>query len=164
MSQTNRNPYRPPTAAVTPAPVAPVPGTPAPWSIWCGVCLYVLSFLLYFVLDHTIAPITSTETPAIPVIPIPGAMVTGVVVVVLIFATPAWLLFKVTKRHNWARITLSLVSALGFALFSPYFFQVVASHSAGTAPLLANTTLEILALVLLFTPRANQWFESAPQN
>jgi NADH:ubiquinone oxidoreductase subunit 6 (subunit J) len=126
------------------------------------VCLYVLSFALYFVLGRAIVPITSTDTLATPGIPQPVALVIGVVFVVLLFATPAWLLFKVMKRYNWARIALSLVSALGFALFSPYLFQVAASHP--TAPVFANATLEIIALVLLFTPRANQWFKSDPQN
>jgi hypothetical protein len=59
--------------------------------------------------------------------------------------------------------TLASLS-LGFALFSPHLFQVAASHPADAAPVLANATLEIVALVLLFTPRANQWFQSAPQN
>ena len=145
---------------MTTAPYAPVPWTPAPWSIWCGVCLYVLSFALYFVLGRAIAPSTSNPTLAAQ----PVAIVTGILVVVLIFATPAWLLFKVTKRHNWARIALSVVSALGFALFSPYLFQVAASHPADVAPVFANAALEIVALVLLFTPRAHQWFKCTAQN
>jgi hypothetical protein len=164
MSQASRNPYSPPTAAVTTAPSAPVPRVPAPWSVWCGVWLYILSFVLYLVLDRTIAPVRPTETLATPVIHGPLAMVTGVAVVVLIFGAPAWLLFKVTRRHNWARITLSLVSALGFALFSPYLFQVLASHPADVAPVFANEALEVVALVLLFTPSANQWFKSAPED
>jgi hypothetical protein len=164
MSRAKRNPYSPPAAAVTTAPSAPVPWTPAPWSIWCGVCLYVLSFVLYLVLDRAIAPIASTETLATPVIPQPVALVTGMVVVALIFPTPAWLLFMLMKRRNWARITLSLLSALRFALFSPHLFQAAASHPADAAPVFANATLELVALVLLFTPTANQWFKSAPQS
>ena len=165
----NRNPYGPPASLESTGPLPPEPRTPAPGSVWRGVGLYILSFVLFFVLAVVMAPATVTIPARVSGGPVPAAppeselMVIGVAVVALMLGAPAWLLFKVTRRRHWARVTLAFVSALAFAFFALYPVQVLPSHPAQTAAFFANGALEGVALALLFTPNANRWFRSAPE-
>jgi drug/metabolite transporter (DMT)-like permease len=167
----NRDPYTPSDAVMSSAPRPPKPRTPAPWTVSCGLCLYALSFVLYFVLISTMEPIADfvdvpppdpDAPPESAVLSNPRAsMLFGVVVVMTIFVLPAWLLFKVIRRRNWARIALTLGSIGVFALATPFLFEVLAHHPASASVFLGNAALEVISLVLLFTPTANEWFRSA---
>ena len=169
----NRDPYRPSDAAMSAAPRTPKPRTPAPWAVSCGVSLYALSFVLFFVLSSRMEPVVhSVDLPAPVAAPAatpttqnphaPNAqMLFGVIIALGLFAGPPWLLFKVIRRRNWARITLTLGSIAVVALATPFFFQILAHRPADAGVLFGNEVLEAISLVLLFTPAANQWFGPA---
>ncbi len=78
------------------------------------------------------------------------------ILVAAMMGVVVWLLYKVLRRRNWARITLTTLSVL---LFAPLF--AFSDSLAEIARLLAETALGAVGLILLFTPGANEWFLSS---
>lgn len=66
---------------------------------------------------------------------------------VIIFLSFVFLLIETWQGKNWARVTLLVMSVLGLP-FIPW----------GDAIGLGQTSIQFVALVLLFVPASNQWF------
>ncbi len=76
----------------------------------------------------------------------------------LIFAGSAYLIYMVSKRRNWARISLLLILAIDipFAIL-PMFDSI--SHSLLNNSLgFVQAALFIVAMVLLYLPESRIWF------
>lgn len=75
----------------------------------------------------------------------------------------AWLLVKIYRRRNWARIVLLLLNIGGFALMVDFsFFRSLVLSPSAHAIAWTQISLGLVPLFLLFGRAANQWFHSAP--
>jgi Asp-tRNA(Asn)/Glu-tRNA(Gln) amidotransferase A subunit family amidase len=89
---------------------------------------------------------------------------TTLVGIVLALAVPtlgleAWVIYKISRGRNWARI-VALVSVTLAILFALSSLKQTFSQSTIPAVLTAvETGLDVVALYLLFTAQANQWFK-----
>lgn len=80
-------------------------------------------------------------------------------VAVFTVVTLAWLAYKIWAGRNWARMTFSVLTILGLALYAPIlmkFFQI--SRIAGSINLLQGL-LQLVAIYLLFTQPGRSWFK-----
>ncbi|MGB5623307.1 MAG: hypothetical protein WBN65_12500 [Gammaproteobacteria bacterium] len=79
------------------------------------------------------------------------------IVAAIIYAIPAFILWKVWKGRNWARIALAIVVVLHIALVM-MLMQSPLGIVLMPAPFLtlALLAIEVVAIVLLFS--ANEWF------
>jgi hypothetical protein len=78
---------------------------------------------------------------------------------VFTFAVMALLIYLIWAGHNWARITFTVLFALGMVFYIPTlkgFFQF--SFVAGALNLV-QTLLQVVALYLLFTGPGRDWFK-----
>jgi len=143
------NPYAPPNARVADIPPAQlVSARPASvlWAVrllWAALALGAL-FIVF-------KPIPSTPS-AVSVL---GARAIGL----LVLAPWSWLVLKIAARRNWARLTWIIIAALGtlWTLISPE--KVIRLDPLGRASFTIQTALQLMALVLLLSPRARRWFK-----
>jgi len=93
-----------------------------------------------------------------------GSTFTGFFIGTIIFvsicslAFLAFLIYKIRKGRNWARITFLVISAIGIP-FS--IFSVIASLTINPFPEILSIIeiiLEITAIVLLFQKKSSEWF------
>ena len=175
MARTNRNPYEPSPAAITSPPHGTGPSEPAPGCVRLGVRLYLLSVVLYLIsnLHLGAAPVTTTVVVAVPTTSAPAIdpspqildWIPAATLITLFLGVPGWLLIKILKRRNWARISLTVISGLTLSLVAFVFFGPFGVEDAGvtlgSVLVVGGATVEIVALVLLYLPRANEWFRVA---
>ena len=175
MARANRNPYEPSPAAITTSPHGTEPSEPAPRCVRVGVRLYLLSVVLYLIsnlhlgaapVTHTVVISTpATSAPAFDPSPQVFEWIASALLITLFVGVPGWLLIKIVKRRNWARIGLTVISGLtlslvGFVFFGPFGVED-AGVTLGSVLVIGGATVEIVALVLLYLPRANEWFRVA---
>ena len=175
MARANRNPYEPSPAAITTSPHGTEPSEPAPRCVRLSVRLYLLSVILYLISNLHLGATPATTTV---VVSLPAASATAfdpppqifdwiplAILITLFLGVPGWLLIKILKRRNWARVSLTVISGVtlslvGFVFFGPFGVRD-AGLTLGSVLVVGGTTVEIVALVLLYLPRANEWFRAA---
>lgn len=75
----------------------------------------------------------------------------------------AWLIFKLARGRNWARITYTVVSLLGYVSIAtswPTYSAAYHGHPELVALDVLNTLADIGGLCLMYTKAANAWFRS----
>ena len=77
------------------------------------------------------------------------------------FGAPAFFLWNVLRRQNWARIALALLTLLilsvsGGATITWYFGGIL-----DAVILVAAAAMVLVSVVLLFIPSSNEWFRTA---
>ena len=68
------------------------------------------------------------------------------------------LLVAVLRGHNWAGITLAVLTVVGFLSTLPVLRLQLAYGSLVAGATLVNTILQFAGLVLLFIPKSRGWF------
>ena len=144
----SENPYAPPKAVVADEPEQVIPRprvvTVAVWMLWIEVALSSLSALLRM----------GYSSQAVVVISV-------LIGAVLLQGLSALLIYKIWKGRNWARITYLVLTLLAILAW----FQMAAALPNGvkfvpaveTLLPLVGTTLDVVALFLLFVP-GRAWF------
>lgn len=162
-----RNVYAPPAAAVSdPVEIREKP----PWTVvWARILVWVS--LAISVGELGIAQVASVvNSPAFLPIAILSIILSPIGIRSIVVA---WLNIRMGQARNWARITLLIVFVLGFIYVATQWqlsavfewrnlTRTVMGKTTATWLLLiiAQALLEVGALVLLFTPRANRWFRA----
>jgi len=78
-----------------------------------------------------------------------------------VIAVVAWLIYKISKRKNWARITYLVPTLLGSVPYVPMLVtEFKRSPFIGGLSVL-QLSLQIFALWLLFTKPGSTWFKQA---
>jgi len=143
------NPYAPPNALVAdiPLPLA-VSGRPSSvlWAVrllWVAVALGAL-----FIAFRRLPPMSSGVSPL-------AVRAFGF----LFLALWGWLIIKIATGRNWARLTWLVITALGTLsmLVSPA--KLARLGPLEQASFTLQTTLQVMACVLLVSPRARRWFK-----
>ena len=146
-----RNPYTPPAAAV--ADVASEQPVERPPSMTLAIRLLWASVVLAIVGLFT-APRQVPGVAGFVVIVITGLLVFGIL---------AWLIVKMAAARNWARITYTVLSGLGYlGLVFTWDMQVAqfkASPLSGVISLV-NFAVGVFVLYLLYTKASSVWFRS----
>ena len=82
-------------------------------------------------------------------------------VMLFTFALLVWLIYKVDRGHNWARITCLVFFILGVPMSILHLLQSL-SHSPVSGVLgLLQVVLQAVALVMLFGRNTRPWFRPA---
>jgi len=76
------------------------------------------------------------------------------------FAIPAALIYFISRRRNWARITLLLLTVGGIALWVAFWNADPAEPLWSKVSGILTTGLDVIALYWLFSRPASQWFAS----
>ena len=71
-----------------------------------------------------------------------------------------WLISKIGEGYNWAWITVSVLFSAGVLLNIPAMLRPSSISINIDGMILARWILEIIALIMLFTPGARPWFRS----
>jgi hypothetical protein len=87
----------------------------------------------------------------------------GLVFIAINGAIMAWLIFKIARGRNWARITYTVLSLLGYASIVMNWSTYLAGYHgdlewAGLDVL--GTLADIGGIYLMFTRAANAWFRT----
>ncbi len=145
-----RNPYAAPVAPVA-DPSMPEPAnrppevTRAVQLIWISIGLGILGLFL-----------TPKEMPF--------GWVGISIVALLTIAIWAWIITKIARGRNWARITYLVLIALGYASMAfTWQVQVVALKASPLSAILTivEAVIAVYAIYLLFCGPANAWFRRA---
>ena len=141
----SRNPYAPPTASVADPPSVSIP---RPLEVTLAVRLQWLSFVLGF------ASGVMRESWN-------DRWVVAAVSIAIYAAIVAWLIFKLGRGRNWARIVYTVLVLLGYvSIVTSWHVYIAAYH--GHPELLVLDILDTLAdiggLYFVFTKAANAWF------
>lgn len=149
-----RNPYAPPASTVA-DPVEIRPDRPK--EVTLAVKLLWISFFLGLVGIFLQPALTNANRVA----------QWGILIVMAImFGIWAWVISKIAKGRNWARITFLVVGIIGTVLnilFAPMVMPIYRGQPVGGAVALVNFVLEIYAIYLLLTASARTWFKQPPQ-
>jgi hypothetical protein len=149
----NRNPYAAPEATVA-DPVERPGQRPTQVSyavrlLWVSVAISLIASLLNF------------QTLQAQAAPLPPATV--LLIILISPALLAWITSRVAARRNWARRLFLVLTALGMLLLPLTLHATLAlwwSKPAVGVPGVVNWVLQLVALGLLFTPRAGAWFRA----
>lgn len=147
------NPYSPPVATVADPPTPPVQRTPL---IARALQLLWISFafdLIQTFLHETAA--TSVEW-----------LITAVFIG-LYSAVVVWLLYKIGRRRNWARIVYLVLAMINYLTMASDWRSYVYSYREHPGWIwvdLTGTAAELVALCLLFCRPANDWFRTKQES
>src|SRR5580658_4528571 len=78
---------------------------------------------------------------------------------VFTFGVLALLTYLIWAGHNWARITFTVLFALGLVFYGPILIRFFQSSPMAGALNLVQTLLQLIAIYLLFTKPARDWFK-----
>ena len=84
-----------------------------------------------------------------------GSFATGAVAVVL--AIYGLVIFRASRRHNWARYVLLVWTVLGLAFYLSSFHSDAQPWWDSVLDI-ASFAIEIVAIYMLFTNAASQWY------
>lgn len=79
---------------------------------------------------------------------------------VVTVAVVAFLAYKIWVGRNWARITFTVLFALGLAFSVPFLLRFLQLSLIAGSINLTQTLLELVALYLLFTDPGRGWFKT----
>jgi len=148
----SRNPYAPPGATVADPPTPPIQRPPL---VARAVQLLWISFVIGLIgtfVHETVA--TSLE------------WIITTVFVAVYSAVVVWLLYKIGRRRNWARIVylvLAMISYLMMALDWRSYYYSYWDHPGWIVLDFMGIAAELVALGLLFCRPANAWFRARSQ-
>jgi len=149
----SRNPYAPPGATVADPPTPPIQRPPliarALQLLWISLVLGVIGTFVH-------------ETEATSLEWIITAVYVGIYSAVVV-----WLLYKIGRRRNWARIAylgLAIFSYLGIWLDWRSYYNSYRSHPSWIVLDFVGIAAELVALGLLFCRPANGWFRAKPED
>jgi hypothetical protein len=91
-----------------------------------------------------------------------AAWIVALVLVVPIFGLTSLIIYKISQRRHWARVTYLILAICGYTLS---IYTHVSSPDdqtdlIGTLLNTASTVADIVGIVLIFTPPANRWFRA----
>jgi hypothetical protein len=91
-------------------------------------------------------------------VPRGAVLAVALVVMLIIFGLMCWVLRATGRGKNWGRVTLTVLLAIGVlaVLFAPEAFN--SSGVVQRASYFLQLAVEIVGMVLLFTPSSNAWF------
>ena len=69
-----------------------------------------------------------------------------------------WLIIKIDERYNWARITYLILFLLGIPAFINSLFTFFPISNILSILSIGRAALEMIALIMLFTREAHEWF------
>ncbi len=145
----SQNPYAPPTAAVAdPPPPTPIP---RPREVTVAVRLLWLSFALG--LSSGLERMEWVDVMESTV----GLVVMGVYSGLLV-----WLILKIARGRNWARVVYTILLLLSYvSICSGWYtyFLAYRGHAELVALDVLDTLSDIAGLYFLFTRAANAWFK-----
>lgn len=87
-----------------------------------------------------------------------GELGTTAIALSIVTATLVWLLMKIRARKNWARWVMLLLAIWGFASTAATLREQLSLHPLLTTIDIMTCGLDLIALVMLFTTRSNDWF------
>ena len=103
-------------------------------------------------------PLDWSHLPKNPLMSPAGALTFMLLVIIFTFGLLLWLIYKMDRGRNWARITFLVMFILGVPLSIQPLIQSL-SHSLLSGMLgLAQAALELVALIMLFSRQARPWF------
>jgi len=144
----DHNPYSPPQTEVREAP--PVDVGPRPKQVTLAVRLFWVEFALS-VLQFAVQMPSKKSNPY---------FVATLITIVILLAAEALVIQSLWARRNWARYVALLSSVLGLLEFAESISQgrlTVAPGEMGAEAV--ELTLDGVALFLLFTSPAKEWFK-----
>ena len=149
-----RNPYNPPSANV--ADVSSEQPIERPSSVTLAVRLLWLS-LVIGIGGLFVAP---RQVPGV------AGIVVVAVIGLIVFGIYAWLIAKIGAGRNWARITYTVLTVIGYLVVVFTWNQQLASFKA--SPISAvisgvNAAINLYVLYLLYTKTSKPWFSSGVQ-
>lgn len=87
-----------------------------------------------------------------------GELGTTAIALAIVTAVLVWLLMKIRARKNWARWVTLLLAIWGFASTAATLREQLSLHPLLTTIDIMTSALDLIALVMLFTTRSNDWF------
>jgi len=146
------NPYQPPKSRVDEvSPARELP--PQPTTVLIAVILLSIMLTIDVMVDLT----TLQDEPELARIP----LVVSVAIMCALVLFVAWLIWKINSARHWARITYLLVLVCGFLVFAVRLAAGMGGPFQLTVGKLIESLLQVVAMVLLFTPSANAWFRQS---
>jgi hypothetical protein len=145
----SRNPYAPPGATVADPPSPPIQRPPA---INRGLQLLWASFSLGLIASF----IHQGESNLLE-------WIISLVFIGLYSALVAWLLYKIGRRRNWARIVYLVLAVISYLMIAFDWRSSVESYRAHPSTIVldfAGMVTEICALYLLFSRPGSTWFKA----
>jgi hypothetical protein len=77
----------------------------------------------------------------------------------VVLAPWSWFVLKIAAGRNWARLTWIVITTLGTLRLLTSPEKVIRLDPLGRASFAIQTTLQLMVLVLLLSPRARRWFK-----
>ena len=147
-----RNPYAPPVSTVAdPVEVR----SERPKEVTLAVKLLWLSFFLGLI-SLFFQPAMNNRLQGVAVLIVMG----------ISFAIWAWVISKIAKGRNWARITFLVLGILGTVfniVATPMMMPLYKAQPVSAAISLVNFVLEIYTIYLMLTAPARAWFKQPTQ-
>jgi len=86
-----------------------------------------------------------------------------IVIVAVVLAIYGLVIFRASRRHNWARYVLLIWAVLGVVVYA-FNFQPDSRPFWGPLLDVASFVVEFIAIFMLFTGAANQWYRRSEQH
>jgi hypothetical protein len=148
-----RNPYAPPVSTV--ADSAEIRGE-RPKEVTLAVKLLWTSLLLG-VAGMFLQPLNATA---------PAQWIGVIIGAGAVFAIWAWIVSKIAKGRNWARVLFLVLVILGLVvtvLVMPTAMAIYRARPLNGVISLINVVIEVVTMYLLLTAPARAWFKQPPQ-
>ncbi len=93
-----------------------------------------------------------------------SSIVFALVPLILFFGLFAFLVFKISKGRNWARITFLVIFLLGVPFAIPMYTQELRRNFLSGSLSIFIALLDLVAVYLLFRKKSNLWFKASKQS
>jgi len=124
--------------------------TEKPVVVTRGVQLLILALVLGLIRAFVAAARAASGTTLLIALTIVG----------IFFAVMFFLVWKISARRNWARFVLLVLIVIGLPFVVPaYILELRRSVPSGLLSIFL-ALLQIVGVILLFLPNANQWFRN----
>jgi hypothetical protein len=79
----------------------------------------------------------------------------------IVFGVVGFLVWKISARRNWARITFLVITVIGLVPWVPFLLNELSRSPVLGGLSVAIVGLQAWAIFLLFSPSGNRWFRKA---